>query len=109
MGSWLWGFVTDFFTYETTKSVVVKSWSVGIVNRIVQLLIITYFVGSVVFVSVWFWGVFFFLFLYFLVLSEKQAVRKRLFLVVFHTKREVKMETAAFLAGLQVFIRIFKD
>uniref|UniRef100_H3D6H5 P2X purinoceptor n=1 Tax=Tetraodon nigroviridis TaxID=99883 RepID=H3D6H5_TETNG len=47
MGSWLWGFVTDFFTYETTKSVVVKSWSVGIVNRIVQLLIITYFVGWV--------------------------------------------------------------
>uniref|UniRef100_UPI0037E95282 P2X purinoceptor 3a isoform X2 n=1 Tax=Semicossyphus pulcher TaxID=241346 RepID=UPI0037E95282 len=44
MGSWVWGFVTDFFTYETTKSVVVKSWSVGIINRIVQLLIITYFV-----------------------------------------------------------------
>uniref|UniRef100_A0A665T1U6 P2X purinoceptor n=1 Tax=Echeneis naucrates TaxID=173247 RepID=A0A665T1U6_ECHNA len=39
--------VTDFFTYETTKSVVVKSWSVGIINRIVQLLIITYFVGWV--------------------------------------------------------------
>uniref|UniRef100_A0A3Q0REU6 P2X purinoceptor n=1 Tax=Amphilophus citrinellus TaxID=61819 RepID=A0A3Q0REU6_AMPCI len=38
---------TDFFTYETTKSVVVKSWSVGIINRIVQLLIITYFVGWV--------------------------------------------------------------
>lgn len=47
MGSFLWGFLTDFFTYETTKSVVVKSWSVGIINRIVQLLIIAYFVGSV--------------------------------------------------------------
>ncbi|XP_062281523.1 P2X purinoceptor 3a [Scomber scombrus] len=43
----LWGCITDFFTYETTKSVVVKSWSVGIVNRFVQLLIITYFVGWV--------------------------------------------------------------
>ncbi|XP_018424125.1 PREDICTED: P2X purinoceptor 3 [Nanorana parkeri] len=38
------GFVTDFFTYETTKSVVVKSWTIGIINRAVQLLIITYFV-----------------------------------------------------------------
>ncbi|XP_034546231.1 P2X purinoceptor 3a [Notolabrus celidotus] len=47
MGSMLLGFVTDFFTYETTKSVVVKSWSVGIINRIVQLLIISYFVGWV--------------------------------------------------------------
>ncbi|KAM8910129.1 P2X purinoceptor 3a [Spinachia spinachia] len=47
MGSFLWGLVTDFFTYETTKSVVVKSWSVGIINRIVQLLIISYFVGWV--------------------------------------------------------------
>ncbi|XP_074530437.1 P2X purinoceptor 3a [Halichoeres trimaculatus] len=47
MGSMLVSFVTDFFTYETTKSVVVKSWSVGIINRIVQLLIITYFVGWV--------------------------------------------------------------
>ncbi|XP_071362847.1 P2X purinoceptor 3a [Trachinotus anak] len=47
MGSWMWACVTDFFTYETTKSVVVKSWSVGIINRIVQLLIITYFVGWV--------------------------------------------------------------
>uniref|UniRef100_A0A8C4ZQ77 Structure specific recognition protein 1a n=1 Tax=Gadus morhua TaxID=8049 RepID=A0A8C4ZQ77_GADMO len=43
----LGAFVTDFFTYETTKSVVVKSWSVGIVNRIIQLLIIIYFVGYV--------------------------------------------------------------
>ncbi|XP_008281843.1 P2X purinoceptor 3a [Stegastes partitus] len=47
MGSMVWGCITDFFTYETTKSVVVKSWSVGIINRIVQLLIITYFVGWV--------------------------------------------------------------
>ncbi|XP_010900255.2 P2X purinoceptor 3a isoform X1 [Esox lucius] len=39
-----WGWVTGFFTYETTKSVVVKSWSVGIINRVVQLLIILYFV-----------------------------------------------------------------
>ncbi|KAM7389799.1 hypothetical protein PAMP_023755 [Pampus punctatissimus] len=43
----VWGFITDFFTYETTKSVVVKSWSVGIINRIVQVLIIAYFVGWV--------------------------------------------------------------
>ncbi|XP_077588598.1 P2X purinoceptor 3a [Stigmatopora nigra] len=43
----VWGWVTDFFTYETTKSVVVKSWSVGIINRIVQVLIIAYFVGWV--------------------------------------------------------------
>lgn len=41
------GCVTGFLTYETTKSVVVKSWSVGITNRVVQLVIITYFVGSV--------------------------------------------------------------
>uniref|UniRef100_A0A8C4GX63 P2X purinoceptor n=1 Tax=Dicentrarchus labrax TaxID=13489 RepID=A0A8C4GX63_DICLA len=47
MSSWLSGWITDFFTYETTKSVVVKSWSVGIINRIVQLFIITYFVGWV--------------------------------------------------------------
>ncbi|KAM9740437.1 P2X purinoceptor 3a [Menidia menidia] len=47
MASCVWGIVTDFFTYETTKSVVVKSWSVGIINRIVQLLIISYFVGWV--------------------------------------------------------------
>ncbi|XP_051514165.1 P2X purinoceptor 3-like isoform X2 [Myxocyprinus asiaticus] len=37
-------FFTDFFVYETTKSVVVKSWSVGIINRVVQLLIILYFI-----------------------------------------------------------------
>lgn len=43
----MWGCVTDFFTYETTKSVVVKSWPVGIVNRVVQLLIIIYFVWLV--------------------------------------------------------------
>ncbi|KAK7922087.1 hypothetical protein WMY93_008989 [Mugilogobius chulae] len=47
MASFLWGCVTDFFTYETTKSVVVKRWSVGIINRIVQVLIIAYFVGYV--------------------------------------------------------------
>uniref|UniRef100_A0A674JWB1 Uncharacterized protein n=1 Tax=Terrapene triunguis TaxID=2587831 RepID=A0A674JWB1_9SAUR len=34
-----------FFTYETTKSVVVKSWTVGVINRAVQLLIISYFIG----------------------------------------------------------------
>ncbi|XP_063046889.1 P2X purinoceptor 3a [Engraulis encrasicolus] len=39
--------ITDFFTYETTKSVVVKSWLVGSINRFVQLLIIVYFVGWV--------------------------------------------------------------
>nr|XP_006634229.1 PREDICTED: P2X purinoceptor 3 [Lepisosteus oculatus] len=38
--------VKDFFTYETTKSVVVKSWTIGIINRVVQLLIITYFIGD---------------------------------------------------------------
>eukprot|EP00064_Thunnus_orientalis_P019678 superscaffoldBa00005029_g19804 len=43
----VWSCVSDFFTYETTKSVVVKSWSVGIINRIVQLLIIAYFVSWV--------------------------------------------------------------
>nr|XP_055034249.1 P2X purinoceptor 3a [Misgurnus anguillicaudatus] len=36
--------IADFFVYETTKSVVVKSWSVGTINRVVQLLIILYFV-----------------------------------------------------------------
>ncbi|KAJ8382393.1 hypothetical protein SKAU_G00031710 [Synaphobranchus kaupii] len=41
------GCVRDFFTYETTKSVVVKSSTIGIVNRVVQLLIIAYFVGWV--------------------------------------------------------------
>lgn len=43
----VWSCITDFFTYETTKSVVVKSWTIGIINRVVQLLIITYFVGWV--------------------------------------------------------------
>ncbi|KAI9538849.1 hypothetical protein NQZ68_008925 [Dissostichus eleginoides] len=47
MGSMMWGCFTDFFTYETTKSVVVKSWSVGIINRVVQVFIISYFVGWV--------------------------------------------------------------
>uniref|UniRef100_A0A8C9N1Z0 P2X purinoceptor n=1 Tax=Serinus canaria TaxID=9135 RepID=A0A8C9N1Z0_SERCA len=39
--------VSDFFSYETTKSVVVKSWVVGVVNRGVQLLILAYFIGWV--------------------------------------------------------------
>ncbi|KAG7235870.1 hypothetical protein INR49_002067 [Caranx melampygus] len=43
----MWSCITDFFTYETTKSVVVKSWTIGIINRVVQLLIITYFIGWV--------------------------------------------------------------
>ncbi|XP_027001600.2 P2X purinoceptor 3b [Tachysurus fulvidraco] len=43
----MWGCIKDFFTYETTKSVVVKSWTIGIINRVVQLLIISYFVGWV--------------------------------------------------------------
>ncbi|KAK3564979.1 hypothetical protein QTP86_032442, partial [Hemibagrus guttatus] len=43
----MFGWVAGFFTYETTKSVVVKSWSVGIINRVAQLLIIIYFVGWV--------------------------------------------------------------
>ncbi|XP_041840298.1 P2X purinoceptor 3-like [Melanotaenia boesemani] len=43
----MWSCVKDFFTYETTKSVVVKSWTIGIINRVVQLLIIAYFVGWV--------------------------------------------------------------
>ncbi|TNN37957.1 P2X purinoceptor 3 [Liparis tanakae] len=40
----MWSCIKDFFTYETTKSVVVKSWTIGIINRAVQLLIITYFI-----------------------------------------------------------------
>ncbi|XP_067314050.1 P2X purinoceptor 3a [Pseudorasbora parva] len=40
-------FISDFFVYETAKSVVVKSWSVGVINRFVQLLIILYFIGWV--------------------------------------------------------------
>uniref|UniRef100_A0A4W5NS94 P2X purinoceptor n=1 Tax=Hucho hucho TaxID=62062 RepID=A0A4W5NS94_9TELE len=43
----MWTCITEFFTYETTKSVVVKSWTIGIINRVVQLLIITYFIGWV--------------------------------------------------------------
>ncbi|NXJ15053.1 P2RX3 protein, partial [Odontophorus gujanensis] len=39
--------LADFFSYETTKSVVVKSWVVGVVNRVVQLLILSYFIGWV--------------------------------------------------------------
>uniref|UniRef100_A0A8C6LW37 P2X purinoceptor n=1 Tax=Nothobranchius furzeri TaxID=105023 RepID=A0A8C6LW37_NOTFU len=42
----MWSCVKNFFTYETTKSVVVKSWTIGIINRIVQLIIISYFVGG---------------------------------------------------------------
>ncbi|KAJ8271212.1 hypothetical protein COCON_G00100710 [Conger conger] len=41
------GCITDFFTYGTTKSVVVKSWTIGIINRVVQLLILIYFIGWV--------------------------------------------------------------
>uniref|UniRef100_A0A670Z4V4 Purinergic receptor P2X 3 n=1 Tax=Pseudonaja textilis TaxID=8673 RepID=A0A670Z4V4_PSETE len=37
---------SNFFTYETTKSVVVKSWTIGVINRAVQLLIISYFIGK---------------------------------------------------------------
>ncbi|XP_066505086.1 P2X purinoceptor 3a isoform X2 [Hoplias malabaricus] len=36
--------VSNFFTYETNKSVVVKRRSLGIINRIVQALIIIYFI-----------------------------------------------------------------
>ncbi|NXN21297.1 P2RX3 protein, partial [Nycticryphes semicollaris] len=36
-----------FFSYETPKSVVVKSWVVGAVNRAVQFLILAYFIGWV--------------------------------------------------------------
>ncbi|KAJ0002988.1 hypothetical protein NQD34_008137 [Periophthalmus magnuspinnatus] len=43
----LWGCIIDFFTYESTRFVVVKNWSVGIINRIVQVAIIAYFVGYV--------------------------------------------------------------
>ncbi|KAA8594408.1 hypothetical protein FQN60_011543, partial [Etheostoma spectabile] len=43
----MWSCIKDFLTYETTKSVVVKSWTIGIINRVVQLLIITYFIGWV--------------------------------------------------------------
>ncbi|XP_019402712.1 PREDICTED: P2X purinoceptor 3 [Crocodylus porosus] len=39
--------VANFFTYETTKSVVVKSWTIGVINRAVQLLIVSYFIGWV--------------------------------------------------------------
>ncbi|XP_075357802.1 P2X purinoceptor 3 [Mycteria americana] len=39
--------VAAFFSYETAKSVVVKSWVVGAVNRGVQLLILAYFIGWV--------------------------------------------------------------
>ncbi|KAM6359142.1 P2X purinoceptor 3 [Alca torda] len=38
--------LVSFFSYETPKSVVVKSWVVGAVNRGVQLLILAYFIGQ---------------------------------------------------------------
>ncbi|KAG9272211.1 P2X purinoceptor 3-like [Astyanax mexicanus] len=38
---------SSFFTYETTKSVVVKRRSLGIINRIAQALIIIYYVGYI--------------------------------------------------------------
>ncbi|XP_072106416.1 P2X purinoceptor 3-like, partial [Mobula birostris] len=41
------GFLENFFTYETPKSMVVKSWTVGVLNRLMQLLIIVYFLGWV--------------------------------------------------------------
>ncbi|XP_028272751.1 P2X purinoceptor 3a [Parambassis ranga] len=47
MGSFLCCLASEVFAYETTKSVVVKSYPVGIINRVVQLLIIAYFVGWV--------------------------------------------------------------
>ncbi|XP_077575579.1 P2X purinoceptor 3-like isoform X4 [Stigmatopora nigra] len=43
----MWTCIMDFFTYETTKSVVVKSWTIGVINRAVQLLIFSYFIGWV--------------------------------------------------------------
>lgn len=120
MGSCLWGFVTDFFTYETTKSVVVKSWSVGIINRIVQLLIITYFVGSVFFgvCMLWFLGCFFFIFFNFLLcgfdspfvdLKNSWSESESLPLFLFYIKHEVKMETAAMSVPPQVLIKVFKN
>ncbi|XP_067152004.1 P2X purinoceptor 3 [Apteryx mantelli] len=39
--------LAGFLAYETAKAVVVKSWVVGAVNRAVQLLILSYFVGWV--------------------------------------------------------------
>uniref|UniRef100_A0A8V5FVX7 Uncharacterized protein n=1 Tax=Melopsittacus undulatus TaxID=13146 RepID=A0A8V5FVX7_MELUD len=36
-----------FFSYETPKSVVVRSWVVGATHRAVQLLILAYFIGWV--------------------------------------------------------------
>uniref|UniRef100_A0A8B9G3Y3 Purinergic receptor P2X 3 n=1 Tax=Amazona collaria TaxID=241587 RepID=A0A8B9G3Y3_9PSIT len=37
----------QFFSYETPKSVVVRSWVVGATHRAVQLLILAYFIGWV--------------------------------------------------------------
>lgn len=36
--------ISDFFTCETTKSVVVKSWTIGIINRRFSFSVISYFV-----------------------------------------------------------------
>ncbi|XP_054890743.1 P2X purinoceptor 3a [Poeciliopsis prolifica] len=47
MTSALCGCITSILTYETNKSVVVRSWPLGIVYRLVQLIIISYFVGYV--------------------------------------------------------------
>uniref|UniRef100_A0A452IGH7 Purinergic receptor n=1 Tax=Gopherus agassizii TaxID=38772 RepID=A0A452IGH7_9SAUR len=47
MAGCLGSLAAEFFTYETTKSVVVKSWTIGVINRAVQLLIISYFIGWV--------------------------------------------------------------
>ncbi|KAI7801413.1 P2X purinoceptor 3a [Triplophysa rosa] len=44
MADMVLGSITNFFVYETAKSVVVKSWTVGIINRVAQLLIILYFI-----------------------------------------------------------------
>ncbi|XP_008419148.1 P2X purinoceptor 3a [Poecilia reticulata] len=47
MTSALCSCMTSILTYETYKSVVVRSWPLGIIHRLLQLLIISYFVGYV--------------------------------------------------------------
>ncbi|XP_023184039.1 P2X purinoceptor 3-like isoform X2 [Xiphophorus maculatus] len=47
MTSALCSCLTSILTYETYKSVVVRSWPLGIVYRLMQLIIISYFVGYV--------------------------------------------------------------
>uniref|UniRef100_A0A3B3XJZ2 Uncharacterized protein n=1 Tax=Poecilia mexicana TaxID=48701 RepID=A0A3B3XJZ2_9TELE len=47
MNSALCSCMTSILTYETYKSVVVRSWPLGIVYRLAQLIIISYFVGYV--------------------------------------------------------------